>query len=107
MTFGLDRSADPTRLRVLTLNLWGVYGDWPQRREVIATGIADLQPDLIAFIEAVKTPDDDQVAEILGAGYHVVHQANHRETDGRGAAIATRWAPTVTREVDLHVTRRT
>src|SRR2546423_8182331 len=89
------------KLRVLTLNLWGHGGQWEQRRTAIAAGLRTLKPDLIAFIEAVKTDRDDQVAEILGPDFHIVQQVKHREADGRGAAIASRWQPANVREVDL------
>ena len=44
-------------LRVLTLNLWAMGGSWTDRRQVIAEGIQTLDPDLMAFQEAVKDAD--------------------------------------------------
>ena len=93
-------------MRVLTLNLWGMRGDWARRREVIRHGLAMLEPDLVAFQEAVVTPVYDQARDLLGPTFHLAHQ-REREEDGSGISIAGRWAPTRTHEVDLDVTPRT
>jgi endonuclease/exonuclease/phosphatase family metal-dependent hydrolase len=79
-----------TAVRVLTLNVWGTRGEWNARREVLRTGIRELDPDLIAFIEPIKTPDYDQVVDLVGDDFHVAHQAA-RERDGQGSSIASRW----------------
>lgn len=105
-------SARQTRektLRVATFNLWGTYGDWERRGEVIRTGLRELQPDLVALQEAVVDDGYDQAADVLGDGYHVVHQASGVIGDGthHGASIATRWPPVRVSHVDLHVTPRT
>ena len=47
-------------LRVVTLNLWGRSGVWADRRLVLIDGLRDLQPDLVAFVESIKTNDYDQ-----------------------------------------------
>jgi hypothetical protein len=65
-------------VRVLTLNLWGRRGDWEARRAVIAEGLRKLEPDLIAFQEAVVEGGYDQTAELLGPGFHYAHQAEPR-----------------------------
>jgi endonuclease/exonuclease/phosphatase family metal-dependent hydrolase len=92
--------------RVLTLNLWGIRGDWPARRRVIAEGLRKLQPDLVAFVEAIVTDEYDQVVDLLGTDFHLAHQ-EAREPDGQGASIASRWPISTVHEVDLHVTPRT
>jgi hypothetical protein len=93
-------------MRVLTLNLWGVRGAWPDRRRVLVDGLRELRPDLVAFVEAIQTDEYDQVVDLLGDGYHVAHQAE-REEDGQGASIASRWPIDAVHEVDLNVTPRT
>jgi endonuclease/exonuclease/phosphatase family metal-dependent hydrolase len=93
-------------MRVLTLNLWGRRGDWEARRAVLADGLGKLEPDLVAFIEAIKTDDYDQVVDLLGTDVHVAHQ-REREPDGQGASIASRWPLGEVHEVDLNVTSRT
>src|SRR5205823_10970059 len=93
-------------MRVVTQNLWGIRGDWEARRAVLIDGFRELQPDLVAFVEAIKTDEYDQVVDLLGPDYHVAHQAA-REPDGQGASIASRWRIGELREVDLNVTPRT
>jgi endonuclease/exonuclease/phosphatase family metal-dependent hydrolase len=93
-------------VRIVTLNLWGRGGAWADRRLVLIDGLRDLRPDLVAFQEAIKSDEYDQVGDLLGSGFHVAHQTA-REPDGRGASIASRWPLGEVREVDLHVTPRT
>jgi endonuclease/exonuclease/phosphatase family metal-dependent hydrolase len=92
-------------MRVLTQNLWGTRGDWEARREVLRTGLRLLEPDLVAFIEAIKTDEYDQVVDVLGDGFDVAHQVE-RESDGQGTSIASRWPLGELHEVDLQVTSR-
>jgi endonuclease/exonuclease/phosphatase family metal-dependent hydrolase len=73
---------------------------------VLIDGLRDLRPDLVAFVEAIKTNDYDQAVDLLGTGYHVVYQSN-RAADGVGVSIASRWPLADVHEVDLHVTPRT
>ena len=111
---GSSRSdAERSDLRVVTLNLWGRRGSWEERRRVLVDGLRELQPDLVAFIEAIKTERYDQVVDLLGDGYHVAHQ-REREPGGdgdvevgQGASIASRWPLGEVREVDQHATPRT
>ncbi|HZC83944.1 MAG TPA: hypothetical protein VE194_05910 [Rubrobacter sp.] len=37
----------------MTPNLWGRRGAWAERRSVLAEGLRELRPDLVAFQEAV------------------------------------------------------
>ncbi|HEX2090507.1 MAG TPA: endonuclease/exonuclease/phosphatase family protein [Actinomycetota bacterium] len=105
--------AERSYVRVVTLNLWGRRGHWKQRRRILADGLHELQPDLVAFIEAIKTDQYDQVIDLLGDGYHVAHQ-REREPGGdgdvgagQGASIASRWPIRAVHEVDQSVTART
>ncbi len=91
---------------MLTLNLWGIRGEWDKRRGVLADGVRELAPDLIAFQEAIRTDDYDQVVDLLGDGYEIAHQ-EAREPDGQGVTIASRWRLHDVHELDLHVTPRT
>ena len=98
----------PGRVRVLTLNLWGLHGDWDERRAVLVEGIRGLGPDLVAFQEAITDDGYDQAADVLGPGYHVVHQSVGLVGDGNhGGSIASRWPLGEVREADLHLTPRT
>ncbi len=100
--------SDSGRVRVLTLNLWGLHGDWDERRAVLVEGIRGLGPDLVAFQEAITDDGYDQAADVLGPGYHVVHQSVGLVGDGNhGGSIASRWPLGEVRELDLDVTPRT
>ena len=92
---------------MLTLNHWGTGGDWEARRAVLAEGLRELRPDLIAFQEAVKTDETDTATDLVGPGYHLVHQTTGLLGDGNCAAIASRWPVTRVDEVGLQLTPRT
>lgn len=99
-----DRPA--SGLRVVTLNVWGRFGDWDSRRSLLVEGLAALDADLVALVECVKTDDYDQALDLLGDGYQILYQRDY-EDDGRRVAIASRWPVERTQEVDLHLTPRT
>jgi endonuclease/exonuclease/phosphatase family metal-dependent hydrolase len=94
-------------VRVVTMNLWGRSGDWTRRREVLAGGFAGLGPDIVGLQEVIHTDDYDQVAHVLGDGFHVAHQTVGLLRDGNSAAIASRWPINAVHEVDLRLTPRT
>jgi endonuclease/exonuclease/phosphatase family metal-dependent hydrolase len=100
-----DRSPSGSSLRVATLNLQGREGAWPERRLVLLDGFRKLRPDVVAFQEAIKNHDYDQVADLLGPTFHVAHQAG-REVGGSGCSIASRWPIADVAEVELHATPR-
>ncbi|HTK12004.1 MAG TPA: endonuclease/exonuclease/phosphatase family protein [Ktedonobacteraceae bacterium] len=93
-------------VRVLTLNLWGRHGVWADRRTMLIDGLLALQPDLLAFQESIKNDEYDQVIDLLGPGWNIVHQQS-RDPEGMGISIASRWPLLDVQEVDLHVTPRT
>lgn len=92
-------------VRVATLNLWGRNGAWDGRRSILVDGLRELQPDVIAFQEAVVNDGYDQVADLLGASYYITHHAG-REAEGTGLSIASRWEVREVWEETLHVTPR-
>ena len=65
-------------VRVLTLNLWGLQGAWDERRAILADGLRGLRPDVVSFQEAIVGDGYDQVADLLGRGYHVAHGPSHQ-----------------------------
>jgi endonuclease/exonuclease/phosphatase family metal-dependent hydrolase len=109
----MEEKAGTGGVRVATLNLWGRRGAWVERRRVFAEGFRALDPDLVAFQEAVVTDDYDQVADILGPNYHLAHQTGREAgrggdvEDGQGISIASRWPLGELWEPDLNVTPRT
>lgn len=96
----------PHTIRIATMNLWGRRGAWTERRSVLIDGFSALQPDLVAFQEAIKIDEYDQVIDLLGPEFHVAHQAD-READGQGISLASRWPLGEVQELDLNVTPRT
>jgi hypothetical protein len=76
-------------LRVLTLNLLQRYGAWADRRSVLINGLRALQPDIAAFQESIKNDEYDQIRDLLGSTFHIVHQKN-RDPQGMGISIASR-----------------
>ncbi len=89
-------------LRVMMQNPEALFGDWPRRREVLATGFGQVQPDLVAFVETVVTGDYDQPRDLLDPGYHLAHQ-EERGGNGAGITIASRWPIGEVHQFDLHV----
>jgi endonuclease/exonuclease/phosphatase family metal-dependent hydrolase len=102
-----DRPSSPaTTIRVLTHNIFGRRAGWEERRRVLRDGLRILAPDVILLQETIATDGYDQVADLVGDAYHIIH-SRARETDGQGIAIASRWPIGATREPDLKVTPRT
>ncbi|HEX3590111.1 MAG TPA: endonuclease/exonuclease/phosphatase family protein [Pseudonocardiaceae bacterium] len=93
-------------MRVATLSLRGTRDEWAARRGVLRDCFRRYSPDLVTFQESVVTGGYDQVHDILGPGYHVVHQTVRGE-DGRGVSTASRWPIHDIVEVDLDVSART
>lgn len=100
----LDRGVPGAdRLRLLTCNIYGVHAAWERRREVIAAGLRELQPDILLLQETIVTSQWDQVSEVLGPAMHVVHSRVRDEATGMGVSIASRWPVGGVRELDLKV----
>jgi endonuclease/exonuclease/phosphatase family metal-dependent hydrolase len=67
-----------THLRCLTLNLWGSEPPLAARMAVVAQGLRELRPDVVALQEVREVPSDlPNQAETLAqaAGYHRVFAA--------------------------------
>ncbi|WP_238332468.1 endonuclease/exonuclease/phosphatase family protein [Kribbella jejuensis] len=82
--------------------MFGLREDWLRRRELIAAGFAEFGPQLVALQEVVTSDSVDQVVDVLGDGYQIVHHAE-RERDGQGISIASRWPITGVHEIDLQL----
>ncbi|GAA1560759.1 endonuclease/exonuclease/phosphatase family protein [Kribbella lupini] len=93
-------------LRLVTLNTWGIRGDWPARLDQLRRGFEQLDADVITLQETILTDEIDQAAEVLGPAYHLA-QSSDRETDGQGITTASRWPLGRVIELDLHLTERT
>ena len=103
----------PGHVRVAPPNLWGLRGAWDERRSVPVNGFGELCPDLVTFQEPIRIKGYDQVADLLGPDFYVVHPragaAYDRASygDNHSAVIASRWPFVEVCEVDLHFTPRT
>jgi endonuclease/exonuclease/phosphatase family metal-dependent hydrolase len=93
-------------MRILTLNLNQRNQGWPDRRIALINGIRALNPDVVAFQEAIKNDEYDQTSDLLGPQFSVVHH-KLRDTNGMGISIASRWPLGQVHEVNLNVTPRT
>jgi endonuclease/exonuclease/phosphatase family metal-dependent hydrolase len=93
-------------MRVATINLWQRYGDWLARRELLADTFRTIKPDVVGFAESISTDDYDQVADVLGTDFSVLH-SKKRTPEGMGISIASRWPLHLVQEVDLNVSPRT
>jgi endonuclease/exonuclease/phosphatase family metal-dependent hydrolase len=104
-----DTTTHLASLRAMTLNLWAQHGTWPARRDALREGLQQLRPDVLMLQEAVVDGAYDQVADLLGDGFQVVHQRVGLVGDGRhhGASVASRWPIGRVHEVNLHLTPRT
>ena len=94
-------------VRVLTINLWALGGDWSRRRKALSSGIVSVRPDLVAFAEAVKSELQDTAAELVGPGFHLAYQTKNLMDDGICAAVASRWPLGDVHELDQRITSRT
>jgi endonuclease/exonuclease/phosphatase family metal-dependent hydrolase len=87
-------------VRILTQNVLApVHHGWEHRRPALVAGIRALAPDVVALQEVVDVPD------LLGPGWHEAWHS-HRDADGAGAAIASRWPIGEVHEIDGRVTPR-
>ena len=83
-----------TRMRVVTWNVWGRYGDWERRQRGLEAVLQECAPDVVCLVEAWKTPDQSQAA-IVGDVLGLAHWAfdGDWEQDGwtSGIGVASRW----------------
>lgn len=94
-------------LRVLTLNIWNVMGDWRARRKDIVAWIDHLEPHIVCLQEVIESPDGknqaDWIAENTVGDWHVAF-AGRDVMDGAakfGNAIMSRWPIDATHDRDL------
>jgi len=83
-------------LRVLTLNIWNLSGDWRARRAEIVAWIDRLAPDVVCLQEVVDSAGGGNQATWLaehGAGeWHVAYAGrNVMEGVDFGNAVLSRW----------------
>lgn len=91
--------------KIVTLNILNDLSRWPERRTLIATQLAELQPDLIALQEvSLRQNNANWLAEQLG-GYQVQLCPQIGSTR-EGLAVLSRLPITATASLDLLAQRR-
>ncbi|MBO0821105.1 MAG: endonuclease/exonuclease/phosphatase family protein [Nocardiopsaceae bacterium] len=93
-------------MRLVTLNTWGMRGDWEARLPVFREVFRALDADIVTLQETILTERADQAADMLGPGYYLAQQRD-REDDGQGITTASRWPFGRTFEIDFNLTERT
>jgi len=95
------------RVRVLTINVQNDEGD-PRRSEVLNRGLRELASDLVAFQEVLRSPEREQLAELLvGLELRGTHQAEMLAYEPPfadrygGSALASRWPYRIVEALDL------
>jgi len=88
-----DAAPPAARLSVGTLNLWGVWADWPGRLSVLLRRLPAVAPDVLALQEVVvgaSFHQSETLAELLDYP-HACFLAGHREPQGtEGLALLSR-----------------
>jgi len=82
-------------LRVLTLNIWNLDGDWRARRQAILAVLRQWEPDLVCLQEVVETEKGNQaewLAAQLGGWAVAFGSVPHDLGPARfGNAVLSRW----------------
>jgi endonuclease/exonuclease/phosphatase family metal-dependent hydrolase len=93
----------PAHLIVATFNVLDfAHADGSARRRVIAAGLRELDPDLIALQEVDVDDPNATVHQLLGDGYHAVPHPSSRP--GVAAILACRWPLADVEVLDLRLT---
>jgi endonuclease/exonuclease/phosphatase family metal-dependent hydrolase len=93
-------------MRVLTLNIWNLSGDWRARRAAIVAVIQRWEPDVVCLQEVVENERGNQarwLAEVLGGWPMAYAGAPYGPVDGVrfGNAVLSRRPIEATGQVDL------
>ncbi|HEX6232425.1 MAG TPA: endonuclease/exonuclease/phosphatase family protein [Jiangellaceae bacterium] len=85
-----------TTMRIITWNVWGLYGPWREREAAIVATLRDARPDVVVLTESWTKGEDSQaarVAEALDLPNHVASGVTAQEDDAAlsGVAVISRW----------------
>jgi endonuclease/exonuclease/phosphatase family metal-dependent hydrolase len=84
-------------LRVLTLNIWNLSGDWRARRQAIVQVLRRWEPDVVCLQEVVESERGNQagwLASQLG-GWSVAYAGEPADAPAKvGNAVVSRWPVT-------------
>ena len=85
-----------TTARIVTWNVWGLYGPWREREPAIATTLANAHPDVVVLVESWSRDADSQGGRLAGP-LGLPHRAftgvpaQEDESALSGVAVLTRW----------------
>jgi endonuclease/exonuclease/phosphatase family metal-dependent hydrolase len=85
-----------TTLRIMTWNVWGLYGPWREREAAIVATLRDAHPDIVVLTESWAKGGDSQCARLadpLGLPHHTFGgvQAQEDRAALSGVAVMSRW----------------
>lgn len=83
----MRQAPDPTRVRVVTLNIWNRQGPWNDRQVLIRRELAALQPDVVGLQEvlAMKSMGLSQLDELAADLFpHAIYSPTLTLDDGHG-----------------------
>lgn len=85
-----------TTVRVVTWNVWGLYGPWQERESAVVAALGDARADIVVLTESWAKGDDSQgtrIAERLGLPHHVFSGVPAQEDEAAlsGVAVLSRW----------------
>jgi endonuclease/exonuclease/phosphatase family metal-dependent hydrolase len=85
-----------TTLRIITWNVWGRYGPWPEREAAILATLRDAHPDIVVLTESWAKGGDSQCARLagpLGLPHHTFSGVAAEEDEAAlsGVAVMSRW----------------
>ncbi|KRF23772.1 endonuclease/exonuclease/phosphatase family protein [Phycicoccus sp. Soil803] len=89
-----------TTVRVVTWNVWGLYGRWQQREAAIMATLRNAAPDIVVLTESWAKEADSQAARLagpIGLPHHVFSGVPAQEDEAAlsGVAVMSRWPITV------------
>ena len=80
-----------TTARVVTWNVWGLYGPWQEREAAIASTLQEASPDLLVLTESWAKGDDSQCERLavpLGLPYHAFSGVPAQEDESALSGVA-------------------
>lgn len=85
-----------TTVRLVTWNVWGLYGPWQQREAAIIATLANARPDIVVLAESWARGEDSQCSRLagpLGLPHYAFSGVPAQEDDSAlsGVAVMARW----------------
>lgn len=83
-------------LRIVTWNVWGLYGPWQEREAAIASTLASARPDIVVLTESWARETEsqrDRLSGPTGLPHHAFSGVAAHEEPGAlsGVAVLSRW----------------